>query len=72
MGKAICKDEDEARSIYLSLKSIPDTIVEQDNKMVYVSYNPTEDTTNELQQKCIVRMKKILSLVNGSSYFCSL
>lgn len=72
MGKAICENEDEASTIATTLKTIPETVVEQNNKMVYVSYHPTEDTTNELQQKCIIRIKKILSVVHGSSYFCSL
>lgn len=72
MGKAICKTIEDAEKIYNELSTIPDTRVELDGKMVYIAYRPTEDTDDENKQRSIGTMKKMLSLVNGEGYFCSL
>ena len=69
MGKAICKSLEEAERIYLKMKELPDTLVEQDGKVVYVSYCPSEYTSNKTEQETIVYIKKTLSLVEGHSYF---
>lgn len=69
-GKAFCKSLDSANTIYEKLKEIPNTTVEQDGKIVYVIYEPTEYTSDETEQKSIIHIKKTLSLVDGQSYFC--
>lgn len=70
VGRAICRSVDECDNIYEKLKAIPDTRVEKDGKIVDVIYEPTEHTSNEAEQKSIIRIKKTLSLVDGQSYFC--
>lgn len=69
-GKAFCKSLDSANTLCEKLKEIPNTIVEQDGKIVYVIYEPTEYTSDETEQKSIIHIKKTLSRVDGNSYFC--
>lgn len=70
VGRAICRGVDECDKIYEKLTDIPNTRIEKDGRIINVIYEPTEFTSNEDEQKSIIRIKKTLSLVDGQSYFC--
>lgn len=68
IGRAECDDIDEARVIFLTLSSIADCKVIQDNTTVMVSYQPEETTSNEQEQKSIIQIQNVLSLSKDYKY----
>lgn len=68
IGKAECEDIDEASVIFLTLNSIPDCKVIQKNTTVMVSYQPEETTSNEQEQKAIIQIENVLSLIKDHKY----
>lgn len=68
IGRAYCRDEDEARVIVLSLSSMKNITVEQDGLDVIANYCPTADTTDKEEQKTIIQIENVLSIAKRHTY----
>ena len=63
MSTTFCMDEDEARVVYLSLRSIPYTDVKQIGATVILMYHPETGTTKQEEQETIRKIGDILNAI---------
>lgn len=65
MSTTYCEDEDEARVLLCSLRSIPHTNVQQIGAAVLVSFNPDVGISKDEKQRVIAKVERLLNVITS-------
>jgi len=62
MSTTYCEDEDEARVLLCSLRSIPHTNAQQIGAAVLVSFNPDVGISEKEKQKIFMKIEQLINV----------
>lgn len=65
MSTTYCEDEDEARVMLCSLRSIPHTTVQQIGAAVLVSFNPDVGISEDEKQRVIMKIERLINALTS-------